>query len=135
MTLHSLQNNPVCSFLSFISTEWELGKTEKREQCGAERKGMETVGRVVSVTVEADRIPGPAGGLSSKITDPTVIILEAWGWGLRVLARVRQTYVYPGCLDSTLVWLVPKAEILLTPCLECGHSGSLLGFLKHWELL
>ena len=34
-----------------------------------------------------------SGGLSSKITDPAVIILEAWGWGLRVLARVRQTYV------------------------------------------
>lgn len=55
-----------------------LDKTDEREQGRADRKGIEATRSVVSVTVEADRIPWPVGGVSSKITGLRTI------WGLQV---------------------------------------------------
>lgn len=59
-----------------------IRQNRKKGRNNADKKGIETVGSVLSVVVEVDRIPWPVGGVSSKITDLGIIWGNTQGLGM-----------------------------------------------------
>lgn len=107
ITLHPLpkkiHNNSLCSLLPFISIEWELGETEKRQEQNRGKGGWQIWkegswnggGLCFLYMWEVGSAPWPAGGVSRWNLDlgesaGFAVILEVWGWDTS-LARGRQT--------------------------------------------